>query len=124
MVDAFFKQLMEGIDLDNIRAWVCRKCVSGRVLTQNNKNQNSHYRQLIRDTVEKDILTPEKNKVVVRSACHVDDVRDVRLPRDGVVPALLRAALRVVHQQREVCDEGRGDASRVPPSVRTHEQWA
>ena len=63
------------------------------MLTQNNKNQNSHYRQLIRDTVEKDILTPEKNKVVVSVAFHVDDVRDVRVPRDGVIPALLCAAL-------------------------------
>ena len=114
---------MEGIDLDNIRAWVRDAWVSGRVLTQNNKNQNSHYRQLIHDTVEKGILTPEKNKVAVAGAFHIDDVRYVRVPRDGVVPALLRAALRVLHQQREVCDEGRGDASRVPSSVCADEQW-
>ena len=61
VVDAFFREMMEGIDLDDIKAYSFFPSLISSLLTQNTKNQNSHYRQLIRETVEQGIITPEKN---------------------------------------------------------------
>ena len=61
MVDAFFREMMEGIDLDDIKAFSFSILFIYSLLTQNTKNQNSHYRQLVHDTVKQGIITPENN---------------------------------------------------------------
>ncbi len=55
MIDTFFKEMMDGIDMEDIR----------NILNQNSKNMNSHYRALFRETLEKGILTSDKNTVRV-----------------------------------------------------------
>ena len=57
--------MMEGIDMEDIRAWGRAEAVRRRVLTQNAKNQNTNYRKLFRETLENDMITYEKNQVGV-----------------------------------------------------------
>lgn len=57
--------MMEGIDMEDIRAWDRAEAVRRRVLTQNAKNQNTNYRKLFRETLENDMITYEKNQVGV-----------------------------------------------------------
>ena len=62
-MDAFFREMMEGIDIDDIKAFSFSYPLIPSLLTKNTKNQNSHYRQLVRETVQQGIITPEKNSM-------------------------------------------------------------
>ena len=61
IIDAYFKEMMEGIDMEDIRS----------ILNQNSKNMNSTYRTLFKETLQKDILTADKNTVGVATAREV-----------------------------------------------------